>query len=83
MLTSGIAAMSYYAIFFPLITTIAHFSAGISLLKPLIFLCHVNPIESQGFIVVTKLLNSVLVGTILGSVLLATENMKICQEKKG
>merc|ERR1719370_2365588 len=47
----GIAAISYYAIFFPLITTIAHLSA-------------------------------VLVGTILGSILLATEDMKICQEKE-
>merc|ERR1719150_137060 len=48
----GIAAISYYAIFFPLITTIAHLSA-------------------------------VFVGTILGSILLATDNMKICQEKEG
>jgi len=48
----GIAAISYYAIFFPLITTIAHLSA-------------------------------LFVGTILGSILLATENMKICQGKEG
>ena len=84
MWTSGIAAISYYAIFFPLITTVAHLSAGISPRKP-VLLCHygVKHIQNQGFIVVTKLFNSVFVGTILGSILLATENMKICQEKEG
>ena len=84
MWTSGIAAISYYAIFFPLITTIAHLSAGISPRKPVLLMslwCKLY--WKSRFYCNNKFFNSVLVGTILVSILLATENMKICQEKEG